>query len=132
MNDPVGVSKIDVIKDKIDEIIQIWKSSAKRVWAGAVYFMVQSVDLLINFIESLPEPLPGEDKKATVLAAMDKLFDAIITPLMPFLLRPLTSRFKRFFVYTVISIVIDWIVSKYNNSHWVAENADVKKVFNIA
>ena len=132
MNDPVGKSNIEIVKDKVEEIIQLWKSSAKKVWAGAVYFMVQSVDLLINFIETLPEPMPGQDKKATVLAAMDKLFDAIITPLIPFLLRPITSRLKRFFIYTVVAIAIDWVVNKYNSSNWLPVNADVKTAFNLA
>lgn len=133
MNDPVGVSNVELLKDKIEQIIAIWKASAKKAWSGAVFFMVQSIDLLINFIETLPEPLPGEDKKATVLSAMDKLFDVIVTPLIPFLLRPVTSRLKRFFIYTVMSIVIDWIVGKYNNSKWNAiDNADVSKAFNLS
>lgn len=129
---PVGTPQPDILKDKSAEILVVWKTGIKKAWLSAVWFMIQSVDIMINFVESLPNPIPGQDKKATVLAAMDKLFDTIVTPFIPLLLRPFSSRLKKFFIYTVISLTIDWIVNKYNTGHWNPDNADVKKVFNLS
>lgn len=79
-------------------------------------FMMYCLDGLIILAEKLiPE---GANKKATVLSAFGALYDFVIPPILPFFLKPLSSPIKNFVINTLISLIIDFFVDKYNEGAW--------------
>lgn len=82
-------------------------------------FLIMSLDGLIVLVDGLIEK--GADKKATVLIAVANLFDYVSKEAVPMWLKPFMSGIKQFVVYTVVSILVDWIVAKYNSGDWRKE-----------
>lgn len=79
-------------------------------------FLLKSLDVLINLVDEHVDL--GPDKKATVLSAIERLYDYVIREAMPIFLRPFAGVVKNYIIYTVISVAIDWIVDKYRNGSW--------------
>jgi hypothetical protein len=53
------------------------------------------------------------------LAAVGIIYDYIVVQALPFWLKPFSTRLRSLIIDTVMSIAIDWIVSKYNNGVWI-------------
>jgi hypothetical protein len=69
----------------------------------------------------------GPDKKATVLAAIDHLYDFVGREAVPVLLRPFASKIKNYIIYTLVAASIDWIVNKYRHGEWRDKLDDIQE-----
>lgn len=124
--DPVGnIISVPEIEEKLQKYIQIWKdsnSNTKSFWKPKISFSRITNFLLFaldDFISVLTKiPIPGPDKKATVLNAISKLYDFTVQEALPIYLKPFASIIKNYIVYVLISNSIDWIVAKYQNGNW--------------
>lgn len=93
---------------------QFWKKGtslykATRFIIGAIDEMILLVDSKIN---------KGEDKKATVLAAISLLYDYVVREAMPIWLKPFAGKIKKLIIEVLVSTAIDWIVTKYREGAW--------------
>lgn len=114
----------ELIQNEIDVILNLWKEKHPKLsiwWNGlnqlipAIKFLIHSVDYFVSIIEDkIPD---GATKKATVIATITVLYNTIVNPLMPIYLKPFSWQIKAIVLNTV-SILIDFIVSKYNNGNW--------------
>lgn len=132
---PVGTPRLQVIDNAVKEVMLVWEQIApnstwwtrtKGAWVAAVRFLIKATDYLIRQIDDVLDN--GPDKKATVLAVIDKLYDLIVPPLLPLWLKPFNSRIKRFVIYVVISLMIDFIVEKYREGDWLKEEPNHEQV----
>ena len=126
---PVGIPESYVLKNSIDEVIETWKRNnpspswwrkIKGHWIKAISFLVAAGDYFIRHIDNLLEN--GPDKKATVLEALGKVYDAIVPPYLPFFLRPFNNKIKKFALEVIASIMIDFFVGKYRAGNWEVES----------
>lgn len=122
---PVGEPKVDLIAAEIDQIVGIWQENnpapgwftkVKGAWFKAVGFLMNVTDYLILFVDDLiPE---GADKKATVMTAVGLIYDKIVPPLLPMFIKPFNSQIKAFVLNVLVSMTIDFIVTKYREGTW--------------
>lgn len=116
----------------INEAKQRWdeQNASNKSWIkisqgyilSATKFLVNCLDELINFVETL---IPaGKDKKAAVLAVIAKLFDHIAVQTFPLWLKPFSNTIKNIVVYIVVNEMIDYIVAKYNQGLWNTQGAN--------
>lgn len=118
---PIGnvvvVPGFNAIVAKMQEAWAALKAAAGKVdMTDVTAFLTQCLDNLIVYL--VQHDIPGPDKKATVLAAIDKLYDTVITGVLPFYLRPFSGWIKDYIVNAQMSHLIDWIVSKYQSGSW--------------
>jgi hypothetical protein len=139
---PVGeVHWIDNIEAKVMELHDKWLLEHpdmpwyKRVltWSKpslyqVTLFLMESLDELIQEVDDCIEN--GPDKKATVLAAIDKLYDHVGREAIPVLLRPFATKIKDYIVYTLVAASIDWIVNKYRHGEWRDKLDDIQEELN--
>lgn len=132
MVNPIGkIFNLDEVTSYTDSVVKKWKEINTGSWwkfwsldwTKATGFLILSVDELIRIVEKLVQF--GPDKKATVLDALGKLFDTIVLTSAPFWLKPILSASKSYIINTLCSMLIDWIVSKYNDGTW-RENVENK------
>jgi len=110
-----------MMADKTAEMKDRWGMQVSTKDRGAaVEFLTNTVDELIRWVEQTFQ-LDGEKKKELVLSAVDKIYDTVIVGMLPFWARPFSGLIKRFVVDTVVNVLIDFIVSKYNASEWRQE-----------
>jgi hypothetical protein len=100
-----------------------WWGIHRTYLLTASIFVINAVDELIQFVETLVIPT-GADKKAAVLAVCNELFDFIIAQAFPFWLRPFAPTIKEIVVNIVLSSLIDFIVAKYNAGYWKMERTN--------
>lgn len=130
---PIGVEKqdgaitsfIENLKTQWDEAKIAAVSVGKITMVQVVKYLLICLDGLIVFVDGLMENAGGADKKATVLAAVAVLYDYVVKETMPIWLKPFASTIKVFIIYTIISIAIDWIVSKYRGGLWRSDDVVV-------
>lgn len=123
---PVGEAKdseqvsgfINGLKDKWDAVTAALGNSSKISMVYVTKFLLGTLDGLIVFVDGLMGGENGADKKATVLAAIVVLYDYVVAQALPIWLKPFAKSIKTFIIFTVMSIAIDWIVSKYNTGAW--------------
>ena len=127
---PVGEIKID---EAIDTYVKImaaeWDKGKKKVAWWKVWtktklefnhvtdFLLEALDELIAYVDEWVD-IHGADKKATVLAAVDTLYDYVIREAMPIWMKPLAGPIKNYIINGMVSPAIDWIVNKYRNGEW--------------
>lgn len=126
---PVGKVKRQLLENDVKEAIRLWEINAPKstwwsratgAWVSAVSFIIRAVDYFIRKVDDL---IPkGEDKKATVLDALNKVYDVIVPPLMPIWVRPFNKKIKDFVINVAASLLIDFIVSKYHGNEWSIED----------
>ena len=129
---PVGVvQKITEVDNYIQTLSAEWDSTqGKRAWwkfwqkstsaaVKASKFMLRGLDELVKLVDNAIDN--GPDKKATVLAAMDRIYDFVLREALPIWARPFGRVIKDYFVHTLIATMIDWIVDKYRNGEWRQE-----------
>jgi hypothetical protein len=130
---PIGVAQpTDEIQQFINNMAIKWeestrfiKSSVKPTWfswgpmglISITKFLIYCLDGLIVLVENLVTE-DGANKKATVLSAASALYDYVIKDTLPFYLKPFSGQIKDFIIYTLLSIIIDFIVEKYNDKNW--------------
>ena len=119
MADPIGVA-IPVNNDVVNDLQKKWDSTEKPItkwWSAstakiqvATSFLLHAVGVLIRIVDVLP--IDGKDKKASVLAVIDKLYDLVIVGALPLWAKPFSSYVKQYIVYSVISSAIDYLVAQ--------------------
>jgi hypothetical protein len=127
-NNPVGVAhKIEAIEIKISQYTKIWDQllENKSFWKPKVdlskvtNFLLFALDDFIVLVNEVA--IPGPDKKATVLDAIDRLYEYTVREAMPIWMRPFAAPIKNYIVYVLVSSAIDWIVAKYQSAGWRAD-----------
>lgn len=121
---PVGESKMDSVMDYVKGLLADWNKQigSKVSWFSGVSltyvvkYLLVCLDGLIVFVDNLIDN--GPDKKATVLKAIEALYDNMVGGKLPLWLMPWAGGIRTFIIYTVISIAIDFIVSKYKSGAW--------------
>lgn len=124
---PVGaIHKVAEIDEKLVKYTRMWdEQKATGFWGSKsdrsrlTHFMLVALDDFIVSVAILA--IPGADKKATVLDAMDKLYEYTVREALPIWLRPFAEPVKRYVIYVLVSFAIDWVVQKYKSGNW--ENA---------
>ncbi len=128
---PLGTAyKVDEIEKYTQEAIATWNNSVEEVktgwfgWFGkrkadftkATNYLLGCLDLLINTVENKIKE--GVNKKATVVYAMENIYDNIIRPALPIYLIPFAPAVKYIIIYVVVSTMIDFMVKKYKDGEW--------------
>lgn len=114
IGNPQVVEAVEVI---LESYMRTWdKTKSKWNWlkfdsSKITNFLMKALDDFIVAVDS--SGLLGEDKKATVLSATDRLYEYIVREAMPIWLMPFAGVVKKYIIYVLISNAIDWIVSKY-------------------
>lgn len=124
---PIGlVHKIDEVEDKLIHYARMWDeiNRTRNFWKPKIdlskitNFLLFALDDFINIVSVVA--IPGPDKKATVLDAVDRLYEYTIKEAMPFWMKPFAGVIKDYIIYVLVSNAIDWIVFKYQSS-WKIE-----------
>lgn len=121
---PVGVvHRVAEIEEKLVKYATMWDEQRKTSFWGSkadrarlTHFMLTALDDFIITVAVLS--IPGPDKKATVLDAMDRLYEYTVREALPIWIKPLAEPVKHYIIYTLISYSIDWVVEKYSNGKW--------------
>jgi hypothetical protein len=129
---PVGkVHEVEEIETRLVALANQWDAEvgvAKFTWykpwtwfrktnlVRLTNFLLFALDEFINVVDDVVDL--GEDKKATVLNAISRLYDYTIREAMPIWLKPFAGRVKDYIIFTLISSGIDWIVGKYHDGEW--------------
>ena len=118
INDIVNAFAAQWDEEKATEKIPWWKfwSRSKRSVVAATNFLLRALDNLVNYIDNILDN--GPDKKATVLNALEKLYDYVIREAMPIWLRPISGVVKNLILNVIVSSAIDFVVDKYRNGNW--------------
>lgn len=133
--DPVGEAhRIDSVELMLEELKRAWdEQNAKRsFWGGGVSlnkvtsFLLYSLDGVVNAVNEAV--IPGPDKKATVLAAIERLYDYTVREALPIWMRPLAGPIKSYIIHVLISSAIDWMVAKYKSGSWSKRKEETKSV----
>ena len=124
---PIGqVVEDSAIDNYIKELMKEWDESKETVpWYKLWYnismsrvtnFIMDALDDLVCYIDGVVGQ--GADKKATVLAAVEKIYDHVIKEALPFPLKPFAGYVKDYVINHIISNAIDWMVDKYRAGAW--------------
>lgn len=121
---PVGIAyKVEDLENKIAQYAAAWRDqkSKKSLWSSsdfskATTFILYALDDFI--ITVMAVVISGPDKKATVLDAVSRLYDFTAAEVLPIWMRPIAMPIKQYVIYVLVSVAIDWIVTKYRDSDW--------------
>ena len=136
---PVGeVYEIDQIETRLQALAVEWDQELEGEshswwkacrWGSKVNmvkvtnFLIHALDELIHIVDNILDN--GPDKKATVLDAIDRLYEYVIKEALPIWLKPFAGRVKQYIIYTLVSTAIDWIVNKYRQGEWRDKIEDI-------
>lgn len=123
-SNPIGTpQKIDSVELILESYMRMWDETKKRKSAWVTFnsskitnFLMKALDDLIVAVNE--SNILGEDKKATVIDATDRLYDYIVKEAIPLWLVPFAGVIKQYIITVLVSNAIDWIVSKYKEV-WV-------------
>lgn len=108
--------QVEVAESKWTDWLMPWKWGRKVNLFQVTDFLIKSLDGLIALVDEKIDL--GPDKKATVLDAIDRLYEYVIKEALPIWLKPFAARVKDYIINTLVSTAIDWIVDKYRNGEW--------------
>lgn len=125
---PIGDVKVD---ETIENYVQVvvnewdqakvdypwWKIWKRRSMVAMTKFLLKALDDLVAYVDEVIDT-SGADKKATVLRAIEMIYDYIIREAMPIWMRPFASKVKSIVILDIISPAIDWMVEKYRHGDW--------------
>lgn len=119
--DPVGKPQtVESVEALLDMYKRLWDESKVRKSAWARFdaskvtnFLMRAMDDFIVAVDH--SEIMGQDKKATVLLATDRLYDYIVREAMPIWLVPFAGVIKQYLIYVLVSNAIDWVVAKYRD-----------------
>lgn len=92
--------------------------TGKVPFKDVLRFMMDATDDLVVLVEGLV--FNGQDKKATVIKALETLYDNVIEGVLPMWLKPFSGMIKYIVIDVVIDKLIDYIVSRYNDGSRLA------------
>jgi hypothetical protein len=126
---PVGVAhKIAEIEDRLVKYARFWdEHRVAGFWGSKIdrskltHLMLAALDDFITTVALAS--IPGPDKKATVLDAMDRLYEYTVREALPIWIRPFAEPVKRYAIYILVSYAIDWAVEKYKSGSWTKGEA---------
>lgn len=116
---PVGSPQVvESVETLLETYKKAWDETKTRrsAWikfdgSKVTNFIMKAMDDFIVAVDS--SSILGEDKKATVLNATDRLYDYVVREAMPIWMAPFAGVVKQYIIYVLVSNAIDWIVSKY-------------------
>ena len=123
---PVG-TPANILDAQVSDIVTLWKNEIvnSKPWTNSIgkwsvvsNYIVNAADFFIRSIDDLD--MAGADKKATVLEALNTIYDSIVPGLLPFFIKPFNYFIKSFFFDVIIPLSIDFFVKKYHAADWVA------------
>jgi hypothetical protein len=123
--DVVGEAKrIEKVESAVALLKAVWDSrQQKRSFrlstsgmSSVTNFLLLSLDMLVKVVDEAV--LIGPDKKATVLDAVDRLYDYTVKEALPIWLIPVAGPIKAYVIHILVSSAIDWVVSKYRDGSW--------------
>jgi hypothetical protein len=123
--DPIGqVRVVGSVEEMLVELKAHWdaKKSSRSFWGSGVSvskvtsFLLYALDGFVNAVNEAV--IPGPDKKATVLDALDRLYEYTVREALPIWLRPVASPIKSYVIHVLVSNAIDWMVMKYKEGSW--------------
>lgn len=136
---PVGEPhRIEEVENKVQFYCRLWDSRKdhKSMWlpkvsmSAVTNFLLMALDDFVILVSSIA--IPGPDKKATVLKAIECIYDYTVREAMPIWLRPFAGVVKQYVVYVLISNAIDWMVAKYRNGSWKNGQGGLERALMIA
>ena len=101
-----------------------WKVWKRVSFVSVTNFLLTSLADLIVYLDGTDAS--GVDKKATVLKAIEVLYDAIIVDAMPIYLKPFAALIRNIIINQVLSPTLDWLVDKYHNGSWGSNTSLLK------
>lgn len=107
--------------DKNKEEIPWWAFWRRISFTRVTNFLLSVLDDLIAYVDDVIDN--GPDKKATVLNAIERLYDYIVVQALPIWMKPFAGSIKSYVINEVVSPAIDWIVDKYRNGEWRKKTA---------
>lgn len=110
---------IETMKSTLDfsNINVTWRFWKKFRLTPVTTFLLKCLDDLITYVDQVIDA-SGPDKKATVLWAMGEVYDYVAKQAMPVWLKPFAGAVRAYVIGVLISVAIDWIVSKYRHGDW--------------
>jgi len=130
----IGETNQDVVQFCVPLLSQQWsqtkESTPSSWWSNselrkkAVQFFLDSIDVLVKHVDDIMQS--GPDKKATVLYILAALYDLIIQDILPLWLKPFAAGLKTLIIYTLFSLLIDFMVNKYHNGVWKKGGSDAQ------
>jgi hypothetical protein len=124
------VVQIEAIDLYIQELIKEWDENKEsvpwyKIWhkvsmSRVTNFLMNAIDDLICYVDDVVDK--GADKKATVINAIEKLYDYVIREALPIWLKPFAGSVKNYIIHVLVSNAIDWMVDKYRNGSWRMNN----------
>lgn len=125
---PIGEVKADsAVENYIAIVCAQWdETNPKRKWwqfwkrtsfVRVTNFLLKALDDLIAYVDEVIET-SGADKKATVIWAVEKIYDYVVREAMPVWLKPFSPQIKDIIINGIVSPAIDWMVDKYRNGAW--------------
>lgn len=127
--DAVGEARrIDKVESAVAMLKAVWASQSQkrsiRISASGLSkvtkFLLFSLDMLVKVADEVI--LTGPDKKATVLDAVERLYDFTIREALPIWLIPVAGPIKAYIIRVLVSNAIDWVVAKYRDGSWRSES----------
>lgn len=88
-----------------------WLNTSSK-FSLAVPFLLKALDELMVFMNRFE--MPGTAKKSVVMEAASDLYDYIIGPILPFWIRPFSSKIKDLVINVLVSEFIDFLIAKIN------------------
>ena len=123
---PVGTPSYELLANEVRQYIDQWATAqgqSKQGRQAAVGYIVDAVD---DFIVAVDNQIANNaDKKATVLAGLSAIYNAIVPSLLPLYLKPFSTQIKSFVFDVVLSVLIDVFVSKYRATTAISTPAPV-------
>lgn len=110
--------------DATNAQIPWWKVWKQKSFVRGTDFILKAVDELVVFVDEIAD-LSGIDKKATVMYAVQLLYEYIIKECLPFWARPFATQIERHFMEGVVSPFIDWLVEKYHSGQMSKPSATI-------
>lgn len=132
---PVGTpQRVAEVEKRVEFYKGLWDAERgnKSLWGHKVN-LSKATSLILVALDDLVvvvagSALSGPDKKATVLFAIDGLYNYAIGGLLPIWAVPFAGLVKKYIMDVLISIAIDWIVSKYQNGGWRPADTTLDRV----
>lgn len=87
-----------------------WLSNSTTTFKLAIPFLIKAIDELMVLVSKFS--LPGVDKKVLVLQAISELYDSIVTPILPFWVKPFSSTIKDIVVNVGVAAFVDFLVTR--------------------
>lgn len=111
------VETMKTLWDSTKEKVEWWKFWKRVSPVPVTNFLLKCLDDLIAYVDQIVDA-SGEDKKATVLNAIGRIYDYVVREAMPLCLVPFSGVIRAYIINTLASAAIDWMIQKYRHGNW--------------